>query len=627
MNLTPPRGFRPFLTRMAVLAVLVVVVFAGYQIPSRKQAYIFDGVQGPAGRTVVPPAQPVDWRAYQACLPGHLAILLTDPDSAWLGLAHGLRSVGVPFCITRDYRKALRHRVVLVYPTISGRVLPRDALRALARFPASGGTLIAEDVAGGGLNRVFGFTAIVPSRARGEIDFDTSHPLAADFTDARERHIVLSRPTAGKKGMGSYGYLGAAFPLARFKDGSAAITSRRIGSGHAYAFGIDLGFVLLTGYNNREQGVARAYANEFEPALDVLLRLLRNIYREGEPDGVTLQTVPEGKALTVLLTHDVDYSRSPANAVRYATYESSAGLRATYFVQAKYMRDWAGDVLLNEHNLPYLRKLDALGMEIASHSVAHSLQFNKAVLGSGDESYPDYRPFVQDARHTEGLTVLGELRVSRFLLRHFLPDQQIVSFRPGHLRNPYTLPQALEATGYRYSSSTTADDSLTHLPFRLDYGRGTTAETNVYEFPVTIEDEAPPELFERLPQAIALSDKLARYGGLMVVLIHPNTVGKKLEFEKRFVAAQRDRAWFGTLRDFGRFWAARDHVTLSVSKDGNDLHITLEAPDALNGLTLRVPPGYRVRSSSQGVAIRQRGDLMVLGEFSGSTVLTLERVP
>jgi hypothetical protein len=37
--------------------------------------------------------------------------------------------------------------------------------------------------------------------------------------------------------------------------------------------------LLLKGYNNREQGIARAYANEFEPALDVLLRLVANIYR------------------------------------------------------------------------------------------------------------------------------------------------------------------------------------------------------------------------------------------------------------------------------------------------------------------------------------------------------------
>jgi len=238
------------------------------------------------------------------------------------------------------------------------------------------------------LNEVFGFSEAQPARTRREIAFDPAQPLAKPFADPRERVIPFSNPKSSANAAGSFGYTGAKEPVARFDDGTAAITARRIGKGHAYAFGIDLGFLLLTGYNNREQGVARSYVNEYEPALDVLLRLLRNMYREGETAAVTLDAVPQGKAIATLITHDIDYGASLTNAVQYAKYEAAEGLRATYFIQTKYVRDWNDDVFFNEAGLAPLRQLRELGMEIASHSVAHSQVFTGMQLGSGEERYP-----------------------------------------------------------------------------------------------------------------------------------------------------------------------------------------------------------------------------------------------
>src|SRR5438067_6345648 len=42
-------------------------------------------------------------------------------------------------------------------------------------------------------------------------------------------------------------------------------------------------------------------------------------------------------------------------------------------------------------------------------------------------------------------------------------------------------------------------------------------------------------LGERVPQAVELARQIDRYGGSFVVLIHPNILVHKLEFEKRFV--------------------------------------------------------------------------------------------
>ena len=56
--------------------------------------------------------------------------------------------------------------------------------------------------------------------------------------------------------------------------------------------------------------------------------------------------MPDGKKLAVMLTHDIDYTRSLANAIDYARFEHEAGIRATYFMQTKYIRDYNDDVIL-----------------------------------------------------------------------------------------------------------------------------------------------------------------------------------------------------------------------------------------------------------------------------------------
>jgi hypothetical protein len=184
------------------------------------------------------------------------------------------------------------------------------------------------------------------------------------------------------------------------------------------------------------------------------------------------------------------------------------------------------------------------------------------------------------------------LRVSKFLIETLAKPARVVSFRPGHLSNPPGLPQALEASGYRFSSSVTAGVSLTHLPFRLTRDRLASAETGVFEFPITVEDERDPPMGARLEQSLAVARKIARHGGLFVVLIHPNVLDHKLGFLRALVDRLKGEAWFGALEEFGRWWAARDRVELDVERRGDRLVARLAAPEAVAGLTLEAPAGW-----------------------------------
>ncbi len=592
----------PRLSKPLKIALVLVIGLAVFQIfgivLDHTRTHLFAGVSGPPHRSVVAPAEPTPWQRFDKGTTSRLAILLTDPQSSWLGLAHALKSFGVPFRITTSTEEALKHRVVLVYPVISGKVLARDELRALAAFPRRGGHLIGVRVLGGGLEEVFGFEETLPSRDRFKLHFDpTAAPaLMEGFVEDEERTISLGDRARYPQTVGTLGYTTPRDPpLAVYDDGGAAIIQRSYGEGRTYAFGFDIGDFLFRGHSNRHFGAERSYVNAYEPGGDMLVRLIQEIYLRGDADAVLLGSVPDNRRLSVVFSYDLDYADSLDNAIVFAEFLRSVGISGTFYLQTKYINDF-NDVIFFDDRMPaYLRRLTDLGMEIGSHTVAHSNSLSSFPLGTGEERYPDYRPVVFNFRWAYYATILGELRVSKFLLEEIGGTPPVVAFRPGYLSYPNALPQALAASGYRYSSSMTANKAMTHLPFRLTYDREADQEVEVFEIPVTVEDEKLPEMGSRVGAAIELARRIARYGGSFVILTHPNILEHKLDFHRDFVAAVKDWAWFGNVSQFGAWWAARDEVEVDPQCRDGDCLIRLYAPTPIVGLPLRLPRDCELR--------------------------------
>lgn len=581
---------------------------------------VFPNIEGPVEKTPLPVLNPASWEKYKTGNTSRLAILLTDTDSAWLALAHGLKSIGVPFVITTDYKKALEHKVVLVYPIISGKMQTRELLDAFHDFTYNGGTLIGINVLAPALKNIFGMYNAVPSAKNSTIKLAAvNSPLLAAFTDEREKTLSIGNKNAGPPYFGVYGYRNVKNqPLAVFEDGTAAITQNSFGKGMAYAWGIDVGYLLQEGYSGQaEESISRSYINEFEPTADVMLRLLKEMYLQGNSDAVTIGTVPYNKTLSVMITHDVDYSESEKNALTYAEFEKNNEVPSTYFLQTKYIKDYNDYAYFDADHIPMLKKLMAMGMELGSHSVAHAQAFNIFPLGTGDERYPTYQPFVSDKYVAHNGTVLGELRVSKYLVEKMLDAPPLVSFRPGHLLRPPVLPQALEATGYLYSSTFTANNVLSHLPFQLTYQYELQGESNVFEFPLTLEDELGVKMGDRVQPALDLAHKIGKYGGIFVILIHPNILDHKLQFEKDFVAGVKDFAWFGTVKTFGRWWAARDKVDVDVTQEGALKIVTLHVPEAMEGLNIKVPKGWVLQPGEQAANCTQNTDSIMIHKAVG----------
>lgn len=615
------------LKKRILLPLLLALVLLGVWL--WQQRPLFPDLAGPELTTRLP--EPADFTLDINALPqsgtSSLALWINDTASSWYGIASGLSGLGVPFHVVTDVNEALQHKVILIYPGLSGASASPAALQALAAHVRNGGTLLAFSVLGGGMEPLFGFEQAVEVANHHALQFQPSALIDSFVQETTEAQVYLGSVKEPDSGLPGISYQNPKHPpIAVYDDGSAAITynffETETGStGRAYALGVDVGHFILRAHNGRLPDVADTYVNAYQPKIDTLLRFIAAVYRQGEPDAVLLSPTPHGKDVTILMTHDIDFARSIANAPTYAAVEYVAGVPATYFIQTKYVKDYSDDYFLDPARSVYLQQLLALGMEVGSHSVAHSLLFDELAIGTGAEQYPDYHPFVGDIRKIEGASLTGELRVSSFLLNS-LTGKQMVSFRPGHLLYPDTLPQLLSATGYRYSSSMTANEALTHLPFRAMYDRTYDKPVDIHEFPVTIEDEAG-RLGDRTDAAIAVTNAIARYHGLVNVLVHTDSVDHKLDFTRRFIAEFKDRAWFSTVGNYGQWWQARESVALAVvASTPQQRRLTLTANGDIGGLTLLLPAGWRYSGGVDGSS--QQGERLTLGEFTGNAVIDIQ---
>ena len=563
---------------------------------------------------------PADWKDFSGGETSRLAFLLTDPDSAWLGLVHGMKSFGIPFLITDSVDEALMHDVVLVYPRIDRKVVKDEDLKRFEKFVVAGGALLAVNVLAEELEDLFGFHKTVRERTRAEVEYEES-PLTGDFIYPEERRIRIGNPERPKTLMHTFSYEDPQSVLARYDDESAAIIQHPYGRGITYAFGFDLGLYIKKAHNNRDEEASRTYVNDFEPSVDTVLRLIKEMYRAHEDDAFFLHTAPDGFPLSVIISHDVDYSGSLANSIAYAEYERSMNYGATYFMQTKYFQDYFDEIFFDDRTSELLNTLKEMGMELGSHSVCHTDMLAYLPQGSGKEKYPDYQPRIIEMQYTRDATIMGELRVSKFLIEHF-SGVTVDSFRPGFLAHPFSLPQSLESTGYRYSSSVTANDVLTHLPYRQTFNRLYKSETSIFEFPITVEDEKDPPMDRRVDEAVELAEKIARYGGLYVVLIHPNVTDHKLRFLEELTPRLRDWTWFGTHKEFGDWWAARDGIEADLVVNHDETFLRISTDQVVKGLGIDLPDGLVPADDS---AAAKSGDLYIFDFSAGTTEVMLTR--
>jgi hypothetical protein len=532
------------------------------------------------------------FQQFPESFPLQVAVLWTRPDSDPenpLALVHSLKEMGIPFFITRDFAQALRHHLVILYPSVDSHTFTQPQAEQLTTFVRQGGFIFAQNVFWGGIQSLFGFRSFAPSRKRYHLAFSgTTDPVMKYLNRPEELEVSLGSDHFPEI-IWSNGYVPetGAEVLAHFDDGTTALLMNSIGEGKVYLLGLSLLDVVLRSQNNRDYEAQRHYVNAFEPGADIWLLILRAWYESYAHDWVRLATIPGGQQSALLLSHDVDWENSFAPALDFARIEKANQAKSTFFIQTKYVDDANSKAFFFEPNLETLRQLKSGGSTVGSHSIIHSRGFNKFDLGSGHEIYPSYQPRGLGFDTASGATVFGEVRVSKELLDGEIPGQDTIFFRAGHLRVPYSLPEVLERSDYQFDSSFTADDVLSNFPFALPRDMGFEEDSEIYEFPVTIEDEESPGFAQRVPQALKVILANAENGAVSVVLIHSNESRLKAAAEEELLRKLPADIIKTDMVSFATFWRARDRLQWTVTATSLPVQVVLQVKshDSVTGLT------------------------------------------
>ncbi|MBV8771195.1 MAG: hypothetical protein JO166_02525 [Deltaproteobacteria bacterium] len=556
-----------------------------------------------------------------------IAVLWTDRSVPGLGLIHSLREMGLPFFVTYSVSQAITHRILIIYPLVDYRSLSVADASRLFVYVRNGGVIFADNVFWGGLRELFGFTDYEPARSRHWVIFDSgSEPALKYLTQPEEQRLPLGSPTIPQViWTNGYQVTPGVKILARFEDGLVAMSCNQLGMGRAYLLGVSLDDAVLRNQANRDFEAERAYVNAFEPGSDVWMLILRALYENVQPNWIRLGTIPNGKRSILLLSHDLDWVESVGIGLRFAAMERQHHDLSTYFVQTKYYGNAFGPAILSAQNLHDIEQLQADGFDIESHSVMHALSFNHFPLGNGTEHYPQYHPtlgwFDQSTYHHA--SVFGELVVSKSILDGNLPGHDTVFFRAGHLRVPFSLPEALKRAGYRYDSSFTAADVLTNFPYDLPVGLGEKQDSGIYEFPVTIEDEQKPPLSQRLDTALRLIDLNAANGAISVILIHPSDL-EKMQAEQQLLDRLPADIAVADMLSYARFWSGRALLDWRVLGTARPESVTLRlvATERVQDLTFEFARRIAFATGLRGA--RLNGHDLIVPSLPPKRPLTIE---
>ena len=426
--------------------------------------------------------------------PDQIAVLLLNAWQDAFAAERTLRAAGAPFMVTRELGAALAHRIVFVPAGDRRMNLKKTDAERLRAYVSAGGTLVLQETALAPWPDLTGIARVDPSRTRHRISFRPGADPGFAFLDRPEELVIPLASPATSEGPWTAGLTvrrGLAEVIARFPDTrEAAMTRRDLGAGRVYALGADLRDLVVRPQAGRSFDAARAPSNALEPAADVWPLIFRAWYEAYTPGWVRLRSLPADASGLLLLSHSIESGVATSAARSWAVWESSRGVRATWFVQTNDSDSSQPPPFYDTSLASLLRAIRARGGELAAHTVVHDPAFDVLPHGNGIERRHDYRP-AADAGAVWGTTQSGEVRVPKEILEKDVPGAAIAGFRAPALQFPDMLEQLLTASGYSWDSSPSAARMLTHFPFLLTRGRGMERAGRIVELPMTFEDELP----------------------------------------------------------------------------------------------------------------------------------------
>jgi peptidoglycan/xylan/chitin deacetylase (PgdA/CDA1 family) len=354
---------------------------------------------------------------------------------------------------------------------------------------------------------------------------------------------------------------GSATAIATWDSGKAAIARSNLGTGRAYMFGWRLKNVVADAeLQNIPTTPEPQWVNTQVLDADIARLLVRGIYETLPGSPHVRQMAPNGKPAALILTHDVDARVSYDNLPQYLALENAQGVKSTYlFTTAPYDSGWVETMYTASGKANIQSALDQ-GFDIQSHSFDHYRDFDKAPYGTGNENAANYLPhYSADLGYTIGSSALGELGVSRWLLRHDF-GVAIPAFRSGYLLMPANFLAAVQQIGYRRDSTYAA--GLTRgftpfVPFKMVNGAPVTYR--FVEYPMGLEDRNLDAT--NVTQIVDSWEKVIRTnyknGVPTVINVHPVNQPRIDAMTLLFQRISDLNIWIGDWKTFGDFWESQ----------------------------------------------------------------------
>lgn len=502
-----------------------------------------------------------------------------ETSNSTFGLRQSLDAMGIPYVITESVDEAVKHAIVCTSSYLESYTLKRSEKDELVAYVSGGGVLVSTNVDDNYLNSLFGIAGASKTNTRRLMSWQvqTHDPALKYFDDPKEITISLGESSAPSV-INTRGYvLSGATPLGNFDDGSAAVTKNHFGAGSAYVLGMSYTDMVVRNQLNLDFNAQRTYSNGFEPTSDTIMLFLRSIYESSIPHAVWKHTAPAAAKAALIITHDVDSQSSMDLMGRFADLEARNRIKATYNITTHYIDDdLAGDYYTP--NMQKMLYLKSRGQAIASHSVGHfpdwhhESAFPQGLPGNTAATYTPYN----NGTSTTGGTVYGELEVSKKLLEADL-NVTVTTFRSGYLLWNNKQINALEALGYRYDSSMSANDVLTNFPYLMKRdGKLSGGVSSIYEIPMTISDRGitAANYTGYVANWLDVMIKNAANAAPTVLLIHPNRDFKVTAEDMLLKRTPRDIAILD-MDAFGNYWSDRARLTFNSVTLNNILYITI----------------------------------------------------
>jgi len=504
-----------------------------------------------------------------------------ESDGSEFSLEHALKVAGIPYILTKDVREAIKHAIVISSSYINNSTLKKEERSTLIKYVLNGGVFVVPNLTDIEFYPVFGIISEQRTNNRYSMIWNTDSLDSSLkwFDHPNEKTISLGRNTnAGV--IYTRGYLiNGPTPIAFFDDGTVAITKNSYGKGYTYAIGFSFIDLILRNQLNRDFNAQRTYSNGFEPTSDTIFLFIRGLYESHVPFAVWKHTSPYTSKATLIMTHDTCSSSSIAMEYlqKISEWEYQNGILATYNVVTHYFKDY----LDKDYYTPYIdiyRSLVQKGFSIGSHSVGHFPDFDNEIIfpeGSPGNTQENYKPYF-NGQKTIGGSVYGEIETSQSILIRDL-SYPVRIFRSGYLLFNDKQINVMDALGYNYDSSMSANDVLTNFPYQCKYDRSFSGIiSNIYEIPMTISDAGmtADNYSDKVSNWLEVINANANNGAPTTLLIHPNR-DYKLSAEELLINQLPLDIIILDMDSFGDYWRKREDFKFISEVKRNKMKITI----------------------------------------------------